>query len=380
MENEEKKETSSSHEAAEGIKSHDGAPHHEEQSAESENPKAFKWSVFVFGLIGALVVAFLIFYGAVTSQVKKLSQQSWVLKSAATLNIPAVKAGEETLSYVDYINEVNSLKKLSANPSAGFSGATDQDISDLVVANFFNTLKVREVAKKLNVEVTPDEVTAKRNELYTQFGGEETVKKTILDSYGWDLDTFATKILEPAALAAEAREAFAKTTLPDAAEFAREEANVSHILVKVDDFIDKKEKAEKTKKAQGILARLKKGEDFGVLAKELSDDPGSKDQGGSLGFIPRGATVAPFEQVAFTLEPGKLSELVESEFGFHIIQVAERGMKPDYDAYMDSQLKALQPEFFVPIHNPLETLFAKPGTASTTQPEGVPETTPTSTK
>lgn len=377
MENEEKKEMSSSHEAAEGTKSHHDASHQAAKSTDSENPKAFKWSVLLFGLIGALVVAFLIFYGAVNSQVKKLSQQSWVLKSAAALHIPAVKAGGETLFYADYINEINSLKKLAANPSAGFSGATDQDISDLVVANFFNTLKVREVAKKLNVEATPDEVTAKKNELYTQFGGEEAVKKTILDSYGWDLDTFATKILEPAALAAEAREAFAKTTLPEAAQFIREETNVSHILVKVDDFTDKKEKAEKMKKAQGILARLKKGEDFGVLAKELSDDPGSKEQGGSLGWIPRGATVAPFEEVAFTLELGKLSELVESDFGFHIIQVAERGMRPDYDAYMDSQLKALQPEFFVPIHNPLETLFAEPGTASTTPPQGAPETTST---
>lgn len=79
-------------------------------------------------------------------------------------------------------------------------------------------------------------------------------------------------------------------------------------------------KAAARTKAEGLLAKLKGGADFAALAKEGSDCP-SKDEGGDLGLFPRGQMVKAFEDVAFTLKPGEMSGLVESEFGFHIIKV-----------------------------------------------------------
>jgi hypothetical protein len=87
-------------------------------------------------------------------------------------------------------------------------------------------------------------------------------------------------------------------------------------------------KDEARKKAQSILDRLRKGEDFARLAGEFSDDPGSKTQGGDLGFFTKGSMVPEFEQTAFSLKPGETSDLVESQFGFHIIKVEERRPKP----------------------------------------------------
>lgn len=102
-------------------------------------------------------------------------------------------------------------------------------------------------------------------------------------------------------------------------EFQVEErVQVSHILVKA----DATNKEEARKKAQGLLEQLKGGADFAKLAMENSDDPGSASQGGALGFIVRGQTVPEFEQAAFSLEPGTLSDLVETSFGFHILKVA----------------------------------------------------------
>jgi len=82
----------------------------------------------------------------------------------------------------------------------------------------------------------------------------------------------------------------------------------SHILV------------NKQSEALSILERIKKGEKFGKLAKELSIDSGSAKRDGSLGYFGRGMMVKPFEEAAFKLQIGAISEPVKSEFGYHIIK------------------------------------------------------------
>jgi peptidyl-prolyl cis-trans isomerase D len=88
--------------------------------------------------------------------------------------------------------------------------------------------------------------------------------------------------------------------------------------------------AEVRKKADAALARLQKGEDFAALATELSEDPGSKVRGGDLGFFQRGQMVKAFEDAAFALEAGKLSDVVRSDFGFHILRIEERKPAEDH--------------------------------------------------
>jgi len=102
-----------------------------------------------------------------------------------------------------------------------------------------------------------------------------------------------------------------------------DQVKVRHILVKVDGTDPKADAAAKAK-AQGILDQLHHGGDFADLAKKNSDDPGSKEQGGELGFLKHGATVPEFDQAAFSLQPGQTSGLVRSKYGYHIIQVEEK--------------------------------------------------------
>lgn len=101
-----------------------------------------------------------------------------------------------------------------------------------------------------------------------------------------------------------------------------ESVKASHILVSVQENATPEQKKEAKKKADGILKELKKGANFEDLAKEKSDCP-SKEKGGDLGFFPKGAMVKPFEDVAFSLKPGVLSDVVETKFGYHIILVKE---------------------------------------------------------
>jgi peptidyl-prolyl cis-trans isomerase D len=104
----------------------------------------------------------------------------------------------------------------------------------------------------------------------------------------------------------------------------QEQVRASHILIPLTPDADDAAKAAARKKADDILAKVNAGGDFAALAKENSGDPGSASKGGDLGFFPRGRMVGPFETAAFSLEPGKVSEIVETPFGFHIIRVDEK--------------------------------------------------------
>jgi len=97
---------------------------------------------------------------------------------------------------------------------------------------------------------------------------------------------------------------------------------VRHILIKADQK-DSEASAVAKKKAESIREEALKGKDFIQLAKRHSEDTGTKDQGGDLGFITQGQVVPEFEKAAFSLKPGEISEIVQTPYGFHILKVEE---------------------------------------------------------
>jgi peptidyl-prolyl cis-trans isomerase D len=99
-----------------------------------------------------------------------------------------------------------------------------------------------------------------------------------------------------------------------------EQVRASHILLKTEG----KDEAVVRAAAEKVLAEVKKGGDFAELAKKYSEDDQSKALGGDLDYFPRGRMVPEFDDVAFTLAPGAVSELVKTTFGFHIIKVADK--------------------------------------------------------
>jgi peptidyl-prolyl cis-trans isomerase C len=103
-----------------------------------------------------------------------------------------------------------------------------------------------------------------------------------------------------------------------------ESIHAQHILIRADQGADAATKAKAKSAAAGILKQIRGGADFATLAKTKSQDPGSAQNGGDLGFFPKGQNVPQFDDAAFKLKAGEVSPVVESPYGFHIIKVLER--------------------------------------------------------
>lgn len=102
-----------------------------------------------------------------------------------------------------------------------------------------------------------------------------------------------------------------------------EQRNARHILFRIEPGSTEEARELVRQQSEDVLQRLRLGEDFATLAAALSQDPGSAQSGGDLGFFSRGDMVGPFEEAAFNTPVGELAPVVESQFGFHVIQVTD---------------------------------------------------------
>lgn len=119
-----------------------------------------------------------------------------------------------------------------------------------------------------------------------------------------------------------------------------EQVRASHILIKVDSKADEYQKAEARKALKIIQQKIEEGGDFSAIAKESSQCP-SSSKGGDLGYFRQGQMVKPFQEAAFSLKPGEVSDIVETKFGYHLIKVMDK--KPESTIpYKDAKNKIKQ--------------------------------------
>ncbi|MBE0536221.1 MAG: peptidylprolyl isomerase [Phycisphaerae bacterium] len=222
-------------------------------------------------------------------------------------------------------------------PPDTLKGLRDRMRKDIIDGIVLEQL-VDEKLKADKIEVSDQDVEAKINDIMTQNGitmeniQEELAKNGVtLEAFRGQLkrNIGIEKLLDTQMVAAgesttitdeEAKAFYDENT----AQFGSpEQVRASHILIKSDDQMDEAAKAEAKKKAEDILAKARAGEDFAQLAAEHSEDPGSKSRGGEYTF-PRGQMVKPFEDAAFGMEPGQISDLVPTQFGYHIIKLSEK--------------------------------------------------------
>ncbi len=241
------------------------------------------------------------------------------------------------ISLEDFNREINNVLRQLASKGRTFDNPQLQSIKKEVLEGLINGVLLYQESQRKEIKVEGVAVNEQLETLKKRFSTEDGFKDA-LEKANLSEAEIRSHIERGLAIEKFITEQFVEKVTVSDKEFRAyfdsnpnsfkqpEQVRASHILIKVDPQADESQRAEARKKIEEIQQKLQKGEDFATLAKELSQGP-SNAKGGDLGYFRRGQMVKPFEQAAFALRPGELSNLVETRFGYHLIKVIDK--KPE---------------------------------------------------
>ncbi len=249
----------------------------------------------MLGIGAGLGSILLVGLGVVTVGIYKFGWQNSVAGfTMHALPYPVAIVNGTMIRYSNYVDDLATVRRYFSKQQTAIQPApTDEQMRTGVLDRLIQTEVLRQEAARYHVTVTDTEVQTEFVKLTAQ-GGDPTAQ--IADLYGWTPAQFQEKVMRPYLLEQKLADALAKDSALDAATVA---------------------------KAKDVLAKVNAGGDFADLAKQYSDDPGSAAKGGDLGWFAKGVMVPEFEAVAFALKPGAVSDLVKTQFGYHIIKVED---------------------------------------------------------
>lgn len=250
----------------------------------------------VFGSLAALVLAV-----AVTAIVMGLGIYRWNWTGPAskmavrTFSVPVGSVNGVDISYAELLDDVDTLTRYFGQVlPEGDPGPTEQEMRQQAFEKLVSSEVLRQEARRLGVEVTDEDIEDEFGRLVERTGSIEKVRAELELMYGWDEATFKEKVLKPYLTQLEIEDALRN---------------------------DEEVRTGALAEAEEVLEMIRAGEDFGKLAARYSDDPGTAQVGGKLGEFGRGVMVPEFETVAFALEVGAVSGIVETMYGYHIVKV-----------------------------------------------------------
>ncbi len=248
-------------------------------------------------------------------------------EKVATVNGAVITRGE-------YDSEMSRFERQMAMSGQASSPEDASEMKKRVLEGLVDRELLKQESKKQGISVDDAEVTQQIAGLRQKFSTEKEFTDTLskMNLTEADLQTQLRQDLGIRKLIDQQVAAKVTITPEEAKAFyashpelfkAPESVRASHILIKVEPNASAEDKAKARERITAIQQRAKKGEDFAALAKETSECPSSAN-GGDLNFFQRGQMVGPFEEAAFSLKPGTTSDVVETQFGYHLIKVAEK--------------------------------------------------------
>jgi peptidyl-prolyl cis-trans isomerase C len=230
-----------------------------------------------------------------------------------------------------------------------------EQMRDSVVDMMIEKQLINETLKAKKIEVKDADVDARFDEMVQEFVKESGKKAEDVDAELAKMGVTRANIKEQIRLQTgierlfEADPSYKAVSDEDARKFYDEspqnfqhpeQVQASHILIKVDQNADEATRKAAKTKCEDLLKKVKAGGDFAALAKENSDCP-SKEKGGDLGMFEKGKMVKPFEDAAFAMKVGDVSDIVETQFGYHIIKLTNK-QEARTDSFADVKPKIVQ--------------------------------------
>ncbi|MFA6547873.1 MAG: peptidylprolyl isomerase [Candidatus Magasanikbacteria bacterium] len=273
-------------------------------SDENKNMK-----MFVTGLVSILVAAIVISTGVGIYRVyAKAATDKFTVTVARILCLPVLKVNGESILYSNYVDDVHAIQKLVAFDKANqgnAAGLTAEQMSDQVLWRLANNILVKEAAIKYGVQVEAKDIEDLKASLLKQFKDMTEVEKEIQQRYGWTYAQYEEKVIKNFILQQKIGEKIQG---------------------------DQKAQEEIRNKALTVLNEIKAGKDFAEEAKIYGED-GTKANGGDLGWFGKGDMVPEFEKAVYALKASEITQdLVQTEYGYHIIKLEERKIEKTKDA------------------------------------------------
>lgn len=306
-----------------------------------------KSMMVVFGLVVLLIVTsfgFSVSFGAGEKDVKKGSVPAAGNKDASKEKPAVANTGVNkdkvavvngtVITRSEYDTEMNRFERQMAMSGQAQNPAEMSDLKGRVLDGLIDRELLKQQCKKQNITVDDNEVAQQIAVLKQKFGNEKDFTETLAKMNLTEADLKSQLRQDLAIKKLIDQQIATKVTItPEEMkafydshpEFfkAPEKVRASHILIKVEPTATDADKAKARERIVAIQERVKKGEDFAAVAKETSECP-SGANGGDLDFFQRGQMVGPFEDAAFTLKPGTVSDIVETQFGYHLIKVTDK--------------------------------------------------------
>lgn len=269
---------------------------HTDEMTSAPTPSPRPKSVFLKGITaGVGIVVLLAVVAGVGVTYRFPGSLPFMDSALAAVHAPAAVVNGSVITWHDIALDSQALTHYIQNQGAQAPTLSADEIRLRVLHRLLLSSVAESVARERAVVISDDEVNKQTDVFATQLGGKDKMTAEVLRQYGWTFEQYRDRVIRSMVLMDALQKSF--DTDPSVSGAAEQ-------------------------KARDALAQIKAGKDFATLAQAESED-GSAPQGGDLGFIKRGETVQPFEDAAFALQAGQVSDVVKTSFGYHIIKVEE---------------------------------------------------------